>query len=388
MRPRSLVFLTLPASLLLGCDTTRLVDASREPAGNGIATQSSQATGSPGQFATLITLPSLSGRTAEALAVNNAGTVIAGYAWERRGTMRAVKWTLQANGSWAINALPHATTATGAIATSVNRAGDVAGNDWPALTPHVVLWSATGGFSVLGCSDLGEAYGISADGQVVVGAQRPVQPIAAVWRPGSCREDLPSLVAGGLSRADAANADGTIVGGAATSSGTGLVPVRWVWVAGAWQIEQLDTRLGGVRGANAAGDLAGAVSIPCALYGGCQRAVIWHAAGGSRELGTLGGEHSWARGINAAGEVVGASVTAWAQHRVLLVGVAGHAPASYQGKRGQRKRGERRPVGRHPSRRRHGHSRTADRVGGPEPLGHHLMPCLRSRCRTPAGGSS
>jgi len=285
MRPRVLLFLTFPASaaLLLGCDSGRLVDASREPAGNGIATASAQATGRPGQFATLITLPSLSGRIGEALAVNNAGTVVAGYGYEPRGTIRAVKWSLQANGSWAISALPHAATATGAFASSVNRAGDVAGNDWSESTTHVVLWPATGGFSVLGCSDLSEAYGISADGQVVVGAQRGVQSgaisaIAAVWRPGSCREDLPSLVAGGLSRADGVNADGTIVGGAATTSGTGLLPVRWEWVAGAWQIEQLDQRSGYVRGANAAGDLTGAVSVPCALDGGCWRAVIWYAA--------------------------------------------------------------------------------------------------------------
>jgi uncharacterized membrane protein len=262
-------------------------------------------------LATLITLPSLDGRTGEALAVNDAGTVIAGYSWELKGTMRAVKWIRQANGSWAISVLPYAATATGAIARGVNHNGDVAGNDFPGSTPHIVLWPATGGFSVLGCSDLGEAYGISAGGRVVVGIEKSVQPFrAAVWRPGSCRVNLPQLIAGGFARADAVNGGGTIVGGSALSSTGVSTPVRWKWVTGVWQIAQLDQRSGSVRGANATGDLAGSVRIACAQAGGCLRTVIWYAAGGSRQLGTLGGADSWARGINASSEVVGISTTA------------------------------------------------------------------------------
>ncbi len=300
MSPRARAFVSLLASaiLLLGCENNGPLDPSRDAP--------SMAMGKPSGFATRIALPSLSGRIAEARAVDNAGTVVAGYAHENGSGNRAVKWTLQANGSWAISALPNAATATGAIARAVNRAGDVAGSDF---TPHVVLWPATGGFSVLGCSDLGEAHGISADAQVVVGGS--VQPsIAAVWRPGSCREDLPLLAAGGWSRAHAVNGDGTIVGGAGAPTASGdPLPVRWVLVAGAWQIEQLDSRNGAVFGANSSGDLAGYVQVSCAAAGGCQRAVIWYAAGGSRELGTLGGEHSYAWDINAAGEVVGGSTS-------------------------------------------------------------------------------
>jgi uncharacterized membrane protein len=134
---------------------------------------------------------------------------------------------------------------------------------------------------------------------------------AAVWRPGGCRENLPSLVEGGSSTALAANGDGTIIGGGGvlTSQDSSGVPVRWTNVAGQWQIASLDSRPGAAYGANAAGDLAGRVSVLCALADGCDRAVIWYAAGGSRELGTLGGAHSWARDINASGEVVGASTS-------------------------------------------------------------------------------
>jgi len=143
----------------------------------------------------------------------------------------------------------------------------------------------------------------------VVGIRRVVTPgTAAVWRPGGCREDLPPLVTGAWSRADAVNGNGTVVGGTAgrSPSGDGF-PVRWKQLAGVWQIEQLDQRRGGVMSSNSAGDLAGYVYVQCTLPNGCQRATIWYAAGGSRELGTLGGDNSWARGINANGDVVGAS---------------------------------------------------------------------------------
>jgi len=311
MRPQRLAFtLSALAVLLASCDSNRVLDASRggripiEPGAS--QARRSSATG----FATLITLPSLGG-TSEALAVNDAGTVIAGYSWERRGTMRAVRWTRAANGSWQIEALPLSASATGATASAGNHAGDVAGNDFPASAPHVVLWSATGGFTMLGCGDTGEAFGLSSAAQVVVGLHRAAigQPsTASVWQPGSCREELPGLAADAWSRADAVNGDGTIVGGAAalTASG-GAFPVRWLRSGPTSQIEQLDQRFGGVRGANAVGDLAGSVLVPCSTAGGCNRAVAWYAAGGSTDLGTLGGDESWARGINAAGEVVGGS---------------------------------------------------------------------------------
>ena len=312
MRARVSACLTLPVSalLLVGCENSRPVDV---PGIGASSTTVSPARAPSTQIATLIRLPSLNGGPSEARAVSNAGTVIAGYAGAPGGGTRAVRWTLQANGSWVITALPRSATATGAIAHAANPGGDVAGGDWSSTTSHVVLWPAAGGFTVLGCSDSGEGYGMSADAQVVVGIYRVPQPgtHAAVWRPGACREDLPPLVAGAWSQALAVNGDGTIVGGISglSASGSGF-PARWKQVAGAWQPEQLDQRPGGVHAANAAGDLAGLVTVPCALPEGCKRAFIWYAAGGSRELGTLGGADSYAYGINASGEVVGASTPA------------------------------------------------------------------------------
>jgi probable HAF family extracellular repeat protein len=299
--------LSATAALLLGCDSNRPLEPSHGP--DALARVATAQSG----FATLSTLPALSkGVHGEAYAVTQAGSIIAGYSWDRAGRMNPVTWRLQ-TGAWRITALPYVSSATSATARAVNDQGDVAGNDFPASTPHVVLWPSTGGFNVLGCSDLGEAYGISAGGRTVVGVGRGVSPAtAAVWQPGLCRKNLPALVAGGSASARAVNGNGTIVGGSAApnASSTSSVPVRWRRVADAWQIEKLDSRPGTVHGANSAGDLVGSVQVPCASQSGCNRGIVWYAAGGSRELGTLGGESTVPRGINAAGEVVGSSALA------------------------------------------------------------------------------
>src|SRR5687768_10808296 len=66
--------------------------------------------------ATLGVLPSLSAKgPSEALAVDQTGSVIVAYSWDRFDVLHAVKWTLE-NGSWVITSLPHDMAATSAIA--------------------------------------------------------------------------------------------------------------------------------------------------------------------------------------------------------------------------------------------------------------------------------
>jgi len=313
MRSRGLPFiLAIAAAPLLGCDTRQPLEPARVP---GAASMAKGGPPASSEFATLTQLPVLKGgNLGGANAVNQAGSIIAGYSWDRTGRMIPATWRLQ-NGAWTLTTLPYAASASSAVARAVNDQGDVAGNDFPANTPHAVLWPSTGGFNVLGCGALGDVYGMSAGGQILVGIGRDVSPgtgRASVWQPGSCREDLPPLFAGGGTSARAINGDATIVGGAAgPAPNSPAVPVRWRRSGGAWQIEQLDTRPGSVHGANAAGDLIGDVQLRCTPEPQCfYRGIIWYAAGGSRELGTLGGESTSPRAINAAGEVVGLSALA------------------------------------------------------------------------------
>jgi uncharacterized membrane protein len=299
----------LAVGLVVGCDSRAPFEAfvANDAA---LSIKGGPKTGSG--FATLSTLPPLpGGQHGEAYAVNQAGAIVAGYSWDSADRMNPVTWTLQ-NGAWTITALPYAASATSAVARGVNDQGDVAGNHFPSSAPHAVLWPFTGGFNVLGCGDLGEVYAISAGAQILVGVGRDISPVsAAVWQPGACREDLPALFQGGSASANAVNGNGTIVGGrAAPDALTSAVPVRWRRVAGAWQIEQLDSRPGAVYGANPAGDLVGSVQVSCGSASSCNRGIIWYADGHSRELGTLGGESTTPRAINAAGEVVGSSTVA------------------------------------------------------------------------------
>ena len=263
--------------------------------------------GSTTEIATLTRLPSL-GSNAEALAVNEDGTIIVGTSFDRADLLYAVTWTRQ-NGSWVIAKLPYPGTA--ARATGVDNHGNVVGYA-ASLLRYPVLWPAEGGYHVLGCdSEQGMANAISADGKTIVGHAVRTGAGPRAWpSPQYCGERLPLQEEGGFAATYAVNGDGSIIGG---SSAPGLddsnAPTRWTGPQGERQIEVLDARRGVVLGANATGDLAGYVTTPCASADGCQRAVIWYAAGGSKELGTLGGEHSWARDINGSGEVVGGSTS-------------------------------------------------------------------------------
>jgi uncharacterized membrane protein len=222
--------------------------------------------------------------------------------------MHPVTWSL-VNGSWQITAYPWDATATSAVIRAINDNKDKAGTFWPGSAPRAVIWNAAGTFTVLGCNELGDGYGLSAGGQVVVGTYRnAASAIATVWRPGQCRETLPELSVGGGGVAYAVNGDGTIIGG--SSAG---VPVRWRRVNAAWQVEQLDTRRGTVFGANSAGDLVGAVGSACSPSPeGCSLdvGIVWFVNGGSRALPTLGGGATAARAINSSREVVGLSTLA------------------------------------------------------------------------------
>lgn len=306
----SVFFASISAVLFLGCDqSTSLAPAGK--LGDPMLAKGGQPPSGGSEWAVRTALPSLHRSVpSQANAVNGAG-LIAGQSWDRAGLLQAVTWKQQ-NGVWTITALPFDATASSARAADLNEQGDVAGVFFPGTAPRPVLWLSTGGFTVLGCGELGEPEAISSGGQVVVGTDRTVRPaVAAVWQPGSCRVNLPPLVADSAALAYAVNGNGTIVGGSSVNGAGLYVPVRWKLVGGAWQVELLDSRAGVVLAANSVGDLAGQVQVPCVSASApqCSKGMIWYAAGGSRELPSLGGEATAPRAINSAGEVVGLSTT-------------------------------------------------------------------------------
>src|SRR5262245_15046156 len=148
MRPSAPIVIAF--ALLAGCQDSD----SSGPAGLPTETISGSPAGKPTGLATLVSLPTLSGGTSEALAVNSAGTVVTGYAWEAGagGTIRAVRWTQGASGSWTIAVLPTAAGTTGGIARGVDNQGNGAGNDFPGPSSRPVLWPRSGGFTMLSCA--------------------------------------------------------------------------------------------------------------------------------------------------------------------------------------------------------------------------------------------
>jgi len=303
-RLASLVMSSLTTVLILGCDSKTPVELTKEVD----VDVASLAKGGPGggtEFATRTALPPLeSGVHGEAYAVNRAGTLIGGYSWDQQGFMHPVTWSQQ-NGAWQITAYPWDASATSAVIRAVNDQGDKAGQFFPGSAPRPVLWNSAGAFSVLGCSELGAAYALSAAAQVAVGGYTSGSfSTPQVWRIGQCGETLPPLSVGASGFAYAVNGDGTIVGG-----GSAGVPVRWRRINGSWRVEQLDSRRGIVRGSNSAGDLVGTVGSACVPLEPCHLdiGIVWYVDGGARVLPTLGGSSTSAWAINSSREVVGLS---------------------------------------------------------------------------------
>ena len=111
MRRFSIVSLVVSLStvLVLGCDTNEVLEPSHQLGGPLLAKGGPNA-GS--EFATLSKLPALSkGVHGEAYAVNQSGSIIAGYSWDSNGRMHPATWRLQ-NGKWTLTTLPWAATAT------------------------------------------------------------------------------------------------------------------------------------------------------------------------------------------------------------------------------------------------------------------------------------
>lgn len=176
-------------------------------------------------------------------------------------------------------------------------------------------WTAAGGMQGLGhlaggLARRSDAYGVSADGSVIVGESTstgaPTLAEAFRWTSTDGLQPLGFLPGGiGYSRAQGVSANGeTVAGWSYSGSGTGLLPTeafRWTSAAG---IQGLGDLRGGVFNSYASGvsgDGSTVVGMGSIIEG---RAVRWTAAG-LQSLGVLpGGTRSFATAASYDGSVI------------------------------------------------------------------------------------
>jgi len=166
-------------------------------------------------------------------------------------------------------------------------------------------WTAAGGMQDLGT--LGgwgsAAYGVSADGSVVVGeAQNAAGHGRAFrWTPVGGMQDLGTL-GGNRSVAWGVSADGSVVVGGAQNAAGQWRAFRWTEASGMQDLGTLDGYNSAATGVSADGSVVVGVAWNDA---GDRRAFRWTEASGMQDLGTLsGGGWSEAWGVSADGSVV------------------------------------------------------------------------------------
>jgi probable HAF family extracellular repeat protein len=176
----------------------------------------------------------------------------------------------------------------------------------PARQRRAFRWTAAGGMQHLGT--LGGywsyALGVSADGSVVVGRAEKAagQTRAFRWTAGRGMQDLGTLPGGDWSAATGVSADGSVVVGAAYNAAGQTRAFRWTAGRG---MQDLGTLPGGGGSEATAVSADGSVVVGAAYNAAGQtRAFRWTAAGGMQDLGTLGGSESVAFGVSADGSVV------------------------------------------------------------------------------------
>jgi probable HAF family extracellular repeat protein len=150
--------------------------------------------------------------------------------------------------------------------------------------------------------NVSSAYGVSADGSVVVGLAEnaALQQHAFRWTAAGGMQDLGTL-GGNVSSAYGVSADGSVVVGWAVNAAGQQRAFRWTAAGG---MEDLGT-LGGWSSEASGVSADGSVVVGQARNAAEQdRAFRWTAAEGMQDLGTLGGNSSWALGVSADGSVV------------------------------------------------------------------------------------
>jgi probable HAF family extracellular repeat protein len=150
-------------------------------------------------------------------------------------------------------------------------------------------WTAAGGMQDLGTlgGSWSTAYGVSADGSVVVGraANAAGQWRAFRWTAAGGMQDLGTL-GGDWSEAHGVSADGSVVVGWTGNAGRQWRAFRWTAARGMQDLGTLGGNWSEAHGVSADGSVVVGWAANAAGQG---RAFRWTAARGMQDLGTLGG---------------------------------------------------------------------------------------------------
>jgi probable HAF family extracellular repeat protein len=165
----------------------------------------------------------------------------------------------------------------------------------PSLAQQLIWLGTLGG-------DRSVAWGVSADGSVVVGVawNAAGQRRAFRWTAARGMQDLGTL-GGSVSVAAGVSADGSVVVGWAYNAAGDERAFRWTAAGGMQNLGTLGGDFSTAWGVSADGSVVVGGARNAA---GQTRAFRWTAAGGMQDLGTLGGNRSEAYGVSADGSVV------------------------------------------------------------------------------------
>lgn len=171
-----------------------------------------------------------------------------------------------------------------------------------AVTNFATLWRDNGGLVALANAGAGIAYGVSSNGNTIVGVHQVSPSITAFTSTNGVLTDLPNLPGGtNASTAFGVSGDGSIAVGQASTASNATHAAKWISGAA--------TDLGVLSGGTFS--LARAISMDGNVIVGESgqtigaRAVRWVAGGAPTSLGVFtGGTESLANGVNSDGTVI------------------------------------------------------------------------------------
>jgi probable HAF family extracellular repeat protein len=170
--------------------------------------------------------------------------------------------------------------------------------------PLWLVWMVVARLTWLGTlgGDESVAYGVSADGSVVVGSARNAAGKwrAFRWTAARGMQDLGTL-GGDESGANAVSADGSVVVGYAQDAAGQWRAFRWTEASGMQDLGTLDSDESEALGVSADGSVVVGYAQDAAWQ---RRAFRWTEASGMQDLGMLDGDWSAAYGVSADGSVV------------------------------------------------------------------------------------